>query len=396
MIDPYISDWLNLLARWFHIVVGAAWIGTSFYFNWLNNNIRPPKTDTGEGVKGELWSVHGGGFYQVRKVAVTAGQLPETLHWFKYEAYFTWISGICLLIIVYYLGADRFLLDPSVSDISASAGIGMGIATLVVGWLVYDLMCRSPLHKQPVAFAAIGFLLTTAVAYGLSQFLSPRAAYIHIGALLGTCMALNVFFVIIPGQRQMVDALEAGQEPNPEGGRRGSLRSLHNNYMTLPVLFIMVSNHYPITFGHKHAWAVLAAIALLGAGVRHWFNLKGKGKNNVWILPVAAIGMVSLAFVSAPERLEPPAGGVTFAEVESIITQRCTPCHAEQPTHPSVVVPPKDLVLEEPEQIVRHATAIKTQSVDTRMMPLGNLTGMTDAERAVISAWVEAGAEVGH
>ena len=391
MIDPYISDWLSLLARWFHIIVGAAWIGTSFYFNWLNNNVRPPEQDTGEGVKGELWSVHGGAFYQVRKFQVAPSKLPKTLHWFKWEAYLTWISGVCLLSIVYYLGADRYLIDPSVADISAATGIGIGAGALISSWLVYDLMCRSPLHKRPVAFAVIGFTLATAAAYGLSQFLSPRAAYIHIGAMLGTCMALNVFFVIIPGQRQMVDAMLAGEEPDPEGGRRGSLRSLHNNYMTLPVLFIMVSNHYPITFGHEHAWAVLAAISLLGAGVRHWFNLHGKGEKNVWILPAAAIGMVSLAFVSAPEPLEPPAEGSSFAQVQSIITERCTPCHAENPAHYSVVAPPKDVVLETPEQLVRHAASIKSQAVDSRIMPLGNLTNMTDDERAVIAAWVSAG-----
>jgi uncharacterized membrane protein len=392
MIDPYLSDWLNLLARWLHIIFGAAWIGTSFYFNWLNNNIRPPREDTGEGVKGELWSVHGGGFYQVRKFAVAPGALPETLHWFKYEAYLTWVTGICLLSIVYYLGADRYLLDPSVSDISAGAGIAVSVGTLVVGWLVYDLMCRSPLHRKPVALALIGFLLTSAVAYGLCQLISPRAAYIHIGAMLGTCMALNVFFVIIPGQKQMVDAMEAGQEPDPEGGRRGALRSLHNNYMTLPVLFIMVSNHYPMTYGHEHAWAILAAISLIGAGVRHWFNLHGRGERNVWILPVAAVGMVSLALVSTPERLAPPESTVSFSQVQGIIAERCTPCHAENPVHPSVSAPPRDVVLEQPEQIVRQAVSIKTQVVDTRMMPLGNLTGMTDDERAVISAWIEAGA----
>jgi uncharacterized membrane protein len=391
VIDPYVLDWLNLLARWFHIVIGAAWIGTSFYFNWLNNNLRPPD-DAPKEVGGELWSVHGGHFYQIRKFKVAPAVLPRTLHWFKYEAYFTWISGVCLLAIVYYLSADVYLIDPSVADISAATGIAIGIGSLVGGWLIYDLLCRSPLRAHPKVLGALGFGLTVLAAYGLSQYLSSRAAYIHVGAILGTCMAANVFFVIIPGQKKMVDAMTAGKEPDPAAGQAGSLRSLHNNYMTLPVLFIMVSNHYPFMFGHNWNWALLAAIILIGAGVRHWFNLRGRGELNVWILPVAALATVSLAFVSMPTPIATPEGSVSFTAVETIITTRCTTCHAEEPSHPAFIAPPKNVMLDTPDRIVAQSAAIYAQSVATRIMPMGNLTGMTDEERGIVGKWVEEGA----
>ena len=392
VIDPYILDWLNLLARWFHIVIGAAWIGTSFYFNWLNNNLRPPESAPKE-VGGELWSVHGGAFYQVRKFKVAPAVLPKTLHWFKYEAYFTWVSGICLLAVVYYLSADVYLIDPSVADISPLTGIGIGIGTLVGGWVVYDLMCRSPLRKHGMVLGALGFGLTALVAFGLTQVLSPRAAYIHVGAMLGTCMAANVFFVIIPGQRKMVDAMTAGEDPDPEAGLAGSLRSLHNNYMTLPVMFIMVSNHYPFVLGHSMNWALLAALILIGAGVRHWFNLRGRGELNVWILPVAVLATVALAFVGKPAPIAKPEGAVSFAQVEAIITERCTACHAEKPTYELIVAPPKNVMLDTPERIVTQAQAIYAQSVVTKIMPLGNVTNMTDEERGIVGKWVEEGAK---
>ncbi len=392
LFPPWILDWLHLLARWFHLVVGAAWIGASFYFNWLNNNIRPVTDPTGR-LAGGLWAVHGGAFYEVKKYKGAPATLPQTLHWFKWEAYLTWISGITLLLLVYWLQAGVMMLPPG-STLSEGAAAGLGVGTLVVGWLVYDLLCKSPLRNQPKLLAGLGFLLITGVAVGLSQVFSARAAYIHVGAMMGTMMALNVFFVIIPGQRAMVDAMSAGREPDVSKGAAGSLRSLHNNYFTLPVLFIMVSNHFPFTYGHPAGWAVLAGISIIGAAVRHWFNLRGRGHHNQWILPVAALAMVSLAFVShgpAPAP-EPGAAVPDFTEVQAIVARRCTTCHAAAPTWTGMTEPPKGLSLETPEAIQRNAARIKAQAVTAQIMPLANVTQMTEGERALLGRWIDAGA----
>ena len=399
MLESLITDWLHLLVRWLHIVFGAAWIGASFYFNWLNNNVREPEGPADPGVSGEVWSVHGGAFYRVLKYGVAPEKLPDVLHWFKFEAYLTWLTGIALLALVYYFGAEGFMVDPQVADISHGTAIGIGVAALVASWVVYDLLCKSPLADKRVAFFFVMFALLTAGAYGLSLYLSPRAAYIHVGAMLGTMMAANVFFVIIPGQRDMVDAMIAGEEPPAHRGRAGALRSLHNNYLTLPVLFIMVSNHFPFTFGHHANWAVLAGLSLVGAGVRHWFNLHGRGDKNVWILPAAAAAMIAMALVSAPPGTLGSADSgadsgppVAFKEVQSILTARCVPCHAKQPSQPGFLAPPKNLVFENPQQIQAAAGLILAQTVNSRIMPLGNLTQMTEEERATLGRWVHQGA----
>lgn len=390
----HVQEWLELAARWFHVVVGAAWIGTSFYFNWLNNNVREMETPE-DGVKGDLWSVHGGAFYRVVKYQVAPAQLPKTLHWFKYEAYFTWISGVCLLFLVYYLGADGFLIDNEVAEISKGTAVGIGVGALVGGWIFYDLLCKSPLRQRPLVLGGLGFTVACAAAYGLCQVLSARAAYIHIGAILGTCMAGNVFFVIIPGQRKMVDAMIRGDEPDPEPGRAGSLRSLHNNYLTLPVLFIMVSSHYPMTYGHGWNWAILAGIALVGALVRHWFNLHGLGRMNQWLLPAAALGFLGLAFVTRPVAVTDTGPAVSFSkEIHPIIHLRCTPCHAEAPTFEGIVGPQGGVLLETPAQIKGQAASINKNAVQSKYMPLGNLTQITPEERALLGRWIQAGAAI--
>ncbi len=403
MLESLITDWLHLLARWLHIIFGAAWIGASFYFNWLNNNVREPDGPADPGVGGEVWSVHGGAFYRVLKYRVAPERLPETLHWFKFEAYLTWVSGICLLALVYYFGAEGFMVDPQVADISHWTAVGIGVGALVASWLVYDLLCKSPLVDHSVAFFFVIFGLMTAAAFGLSQTLSARAAYIHVGAMIGTMMAANVFFVIIPGQRDMVDAMIAGREPPAHRGKAGALRSLHNNYFTLPVLFIMVSNHFPFTFGHQASWLILAVLSMTGAGVRHWFNLHGRGERNVWILPTATVAMIALALVSAPPgTLRSHGGGgvqdtgppVVFNKVQSILTARCVPCHSRQPSQPGFLAPPKNLVFENPQQIQAAAGLIHAQTVTARIMPLGNLTQMTEDERALIGRWFRQGAKV--
>lgn len=392
-MEGYIADWLNLLFRWFHLITGAAWIGTSFYFNWLNHNIRPPKEER-EGIAGELFAVHGGHFYQVSKYAGAPEKLPETLHWFKWEAYFTWITGISLLIVVYYWNASLYLIDPSVKVLEVWQAIGISIGTLGGGWVVYDQMCKSPLSKKPALFAGLGFVLLTAVAYGLTNVFSPRAAYIHMGAMMGTMMAANVFFVIIPNQRKMVDAMIAGEEPDTTLGDAGSLRSFHNNYFTLPVLFIMVSNHFPMTYGHELNWAILAGISIAGAIIRHHFNLKSKGHLNVWILPVASVMILALAFVMRPNTApkSTATASISYSEVEPIIQERCLPCHATEPTYPGITAPPLGVVYDTPGQVKAKAAKIKLMAVDSATMPPANITKITDEEREVLRSWIDAGA----
>ncbi|NVB40069.1 urate hydroxylase PuuD [Pseudenhygromyxa sp. WMMC2535] len=394
-MGTYLLDWLELIVRWAHLVFGAAWIGTSFYFNWLNHALREPERpdQVSAGVGGEVWSIHGGHFYRVLKYEVAPERLPKTLHWFKWEAYMTWISGALLLTLVYYLGADQFLIDAGVRALSPGVAVGIGAGSLVVGWLVYDLACRSPLGRHTLAFAAIGFLVMTGVAYGLTQTFGSRAAYIHVGAMLGTMMAANVFVVIIPNQRKTVGAMVEGGEPDPKWNRDAAQRSLHNNYLTLPVLFIMVSNHYPFTYGNQWNWALLAAIALVGAGTRHWFNLKDEGKQNVWILPAAALAMVALAFVSKPKSYA-DYRTVGFEEVRTIVGQRCVTCHSAAPTHGGYKAAPQGVMFDKPEQIATLAPRINSVVVVAKTMPLANQTGMTEEEREIIAAWIAQGADV--
>ena len=343
--------------------------------------------------------MHGGHFYQVSKYAGAPEQLPKTLHWFKWEAYFTWITGVSLLAVVYYFNASMYLVDSNVLDMSSSTAIGLSIASLVGGWIVYDLLCKSPLSGKPVAFTAVGFTLMTAVAFGLCEVFAARAAYIHVGAMMGTMMAANVFFVIIPNQRKMVDAMIAGEEPDTSLGEAGALRSFHNNYFTLPVLFIMISNHFPMTYGHTFNWAILAGISLIGAGIRHWFNLKSKGHLNVWILPVTAFAMLALAFVIRPQQPLQMAQAedvrvVSYAEIAPIMKARCSPCHAEHPTRPEATAAPGNIRFDTPEQTKALADRIQSRAIDTHTMPLGNVTEMTDEERALVAQWIQTGASI--
>lgn len=394
-MEGYIGDWLNLLFRWLHLITGSAWIGTSFYFNWLNQNIRPPEQEDAE-VSGELFAVHGGHFYHVRKIAGAPATLPKTLHWFKYEAYFTWITGFCLLSVVYYFNAKLYLIDPSIMPLEPHQAIGISLGFLVGGWIIYDLMCKSPLGRNPLVFATLGFALMVGVSYALCSLFSPRAAYIHVGAMIGTMMAANVFFVIIPNQRKMVDAMVRGEIPDTSLGDAGALRSLHNNYFTLPVLFIMVSNHFSMTYGHEWNWAILAALSLIGAGARHYFNLKHQGEHKVWILPVAALSMVALAFVSrpqsAPQVSQSEAAAVVYSDIQPIIEKRCLPCHARQPTFEGIPSAPQGVMYDDPLQVQAVAEKIKAMAIDSHTMPPGNITEITDEERALIGAWVQGGA----
>ena len=396
MVSAHLEQWLNLVLRWAHVITGIAWIGTSFYFNWLNSRLVPLPPERREpGVAGELWSVHGGGFYRVVKYTVAPAELPRTLHWFKWEAYATWLTGFALLVLVYYIGAASFLVDPQRARVSAVAGVAVAVATLIVSWLGYDALCRSALGARPLALAATLFVLATALAWGLTELLSPRAAYLHVGAAIGTIMAANVLMVIIPAQRDMVAALTAGRTPDAGRGKQAALRSLHNNYLTLPVLFIMVSSHYPATYGHRLNWAILAGLAVIGVATRHWFNLRNEGRKNAWILPAVALALVALALVTAPRSgpaLPSVSGQVSFADVRPIVARRCAGCHSSAPTTPGIPAAPLGVRLDTPDEIRANAPRILAVAVDAQTMPLGNVTGMTAEERDVVGRWIRAGA----
>jgi uncharacterized membrane protein len=392
-MDPHYQQWLTLALRWLHVIAGVAWIGSSFYFNWLDGNLRPPEQKQ-PGVAGEVWSVHGGGFYVARKFELAPERLPKTLHWFKWEAYTTWLSGFALLVLVYYMSGPAYLLDAG-SPLSFPAAVAVGLSTLGLGFVVYDLLA-SWLESRPVAFATIGFGLATAVAWGLTELLGSRAAYIHVGAMLGTIMAANVFFVIIPSQRELVAAKLEERVPDPKQGGRARQRSLHNNYITLPVLFIMISNHYPVTYDHRFNWAVLAALSLTGAVIRHWFNLKNRGHRNKWMLPAAAVAMLSLAFVTAPRSVTPSGAGapVAFSEVWAVVGQRCTTCHSRNPSDEIFTSAPNGVMFDTPEQIAGYVSQIQNRVVATHNMPLANKTGMTPEERELVARWIAQGAPV--
>jgi uncharacterized membrane protein len=390
-LDPYATDWLDLLTRWLHVIAGIVWIGSSFYFIALDNHLRPPK-DAEEGVGGESWEIHGGGFYRIHKYTVAPRELPEPLHWFKWEAYTTWLSGFALLVILYYFHADTYLIDKSVADLSTWEAILISVGLLAAAWFVYDGLCRV-LGARPLVLATTLLALITLAAWGISHLFSGRATYIQIGAMIGTMMVGNVFFVIIPAHRELVRAKQEGREPDPVWNERAKLRSVHNNYLTLPVVFTMLSNHFPFTYGHSYSWLILVVLLVIGAWVRHFFNLRHAGRT-VWAIPIsAAIAIAVLAILIRPQN-ESSAGAaaVPFAAVQRIVDQRCTACHSQHPTKVSEA--PLGLMLDTPQEIQRYAPDIKGQAVDSTAMPLGNATGMTTAERQVLGRWIDQGAKI--
>lgn len=390
-MDPHLTEWTALLLRWFHLVTGAAWIGASFYFNWLNNHVRPVESgDPDARVKGEVFAIHGGAFYRVSKYEGAPERLPRTLHWFKYEAYFTWITGVLLLAVTYWAESGAMMVSAAVSGISPNVAVGLGVGTLIVGWLAYDLICRSPIARQGTALAATLALLFTAATLGLFDLLAPRAAAMHLGSMIGTIMAANVFFVIIPGQRAMVDAMIAGSPPPLEQGKAGAMRSLHNNYLTLPVLFVMVSNHYPAVWGHPAGWALVVGIAAMGVLIRHAFNLRGIGHPRPWTPAIVGSGgLLALALFTRPAARVASGPAIPFTTVQIIVANRCLSCHSEVPTQPGITAAPRGLSLAEPASLYAHRAAIASQ-VESLAMPLGNLTQMTDEERATLLTWAKA------
>lgn len=393
MDSAYLIECGTLLLRWLHLVVGIAWIGSSFYFVWLDNHLRVP-TDPElkeKGVTGEIWAVHGGGFYNPQKYAVAPKKLPDELHWFKWESYSTWMTGFFLVGTLYYSQAATYMVDPAVSSLTPGQAVLVGLATLVGGWLFYDGLCRLFIKRSQLLFGVIYFAFVVGVAYVLTHLLSGRAAYLHVGAMIATTMSANVFFWIIPGQKKVVAALARGETPDPVHGQRGKQRSVHNNYLTLPVLFCMISNHYAFTYTNAHAWLVLALIFFAAVLIRHFFNLRHKGVFR-WQLPAAALAVLlgTFAWIAPAQSKVSAAQAPTLAEIQPIIAQRCAVCHSEKPTlMPSA---PAGVLLDTPERIHALAPRIVLQAVQLKAMPLGNATHMTDAERAKIAAWALAGA----
>jgi uncharacterized membrane protein len=391
LIDSYWYDWLDLLIRWLHVVAGIVWIGTSFYFVALDNHLGRPREerDVDDGVGGETWEIHGGGFYRISKWTVAPRELPEPLHWFKWEAYATWLSGFALLVVLYYVDAETYLIDKSVRDISPATAIILSLLGLGVAWVLYDIACRVLRIEALMAVFLLG--LVVASAYGASEIFSGRAAYLQVGAMLGTIMAANVLFNIIPAHWDLIRAKEAGEKPDPAPGLEAKRRSVHNNYLTLPVVFAMISNHFPFTYGHEQGWLVLVALVVIGAWVRHFFNLRHQGRT-VWFYPItAAVAVVALAIAIKPDDGGgggAPAKAVSAEEAQAIVQQRCVPCHSETPTQGGFESPPGGVAFDTPEQIESQADAIKAQSVDSNAMPLGNVTGMTDEERKSLGAWI--------
>jgi uncharacterized membrane protein len=389
-----LTEWLSAIVRWLHVIAGIAWIGSSFYFIHLDLSLKA-RENLPDGVKGDAWQVHGGGFYQMIKFMVAPAKMPDELTWFKWEAYTTWLSGFALLVLVYYFTADLSLIDKSVLDMSAVQAALVAFLSLAAAWIAYEALCRSPLGKHEVALALVGYVFLVALTYAFTHVFSGRGAFTQIGALIGTIMVANVFVIIIPYQRKTVAALIAGKTPDPVWGALGKQRSMHNNYLTLPVVFLMLSNHYPLFFATQYNWLIVAIVLLIGPVIRHYFNSRHEGKEGpLWTWAVAAAGMLAIAWLSGTGAgikmgaLPAP----KFAAVQEIITSRCSMCHAREPVWAGFVIAPKGVLLDSAEQIRLHANMIAINAVRSRAMPPGNVTEITPGERQVLAAWIAAGA----
>ncbi|MCG6121138.1 MAG: urate hydroxylase PuuD [Microvirga sp.] len=404
MIDPALTEWTSQLLRWLHVITAIAWIGSSFYFIMLDLSLKkreamPP------GVGGEAWQVHGGGFYHMRKYMVAPAELPTQLTWFKWESYATWISGFFLLVWVYYVQAELYTVDPSVTALAPWQAAAIGIGALVGGWFIYDGLCKSPLGRNDLALGLVLFGLILLAAWFFFQVFSPRAAYLHTGALIGTWMSGSVFRVIIPNQKIVVADLIAGRTPDPALGKQAKQRSLHNNYLTLPVIFLMLSNHYPLAWSGDYAIAIIALVLLTGASIRHFFNThhahgEVSAGTMVWTWGAAAACMALAVWLSiagkpslddvnfdagmAPAELRTP----LFEEATLTLQGRCVMCHASEPFWPGIASAPKGVKMETETDILRHASQIRVHSVDTRSMPPNNITEMTLAERRLVAEWL--------
>lgn len=424
-------EWLNLSVRWVHMITGVAWIGASFYFVWLENNLN--RVNPKDGLAGDLWAIHGGGIYHLEKYKLAPPTMPDNLHWFKWEAYFTWMSGIALLCVVFYANPTLYLLAPG-SSLSGPEGVLLGLGSLLAGWFIYSFLCDSALGKRPALLGLILFVLLIAAAYGFSKVFSGRGAYLHVGAVIGTIMVGNVFRIIMPAQRALVAAIAENRTPDPALPAKGLLRSRHNNYFTLPVLFIMISNHFPSTYGSQYNWLILAGIAVAAVLVRHYFNTRHNSQKYAWTLPVGALAMICLAYVTgpkpvatvpevakapaaieyqplpetalggglkpaapaapapAPAEAAPAQASIDFDKVHGVIQERCAVCHSAKPTSPLFSTAPAGVMFDTPQQIQQMAPRIQAQAVASQIMPLGNITQMTQQERDLIGTWITQGA----
>jgi uncharacterized membrane protein len=390
------QDWASLLLRWAHIVAAISWIGSSFYFMGLDSSLKR-RAGMDPGITGENWTVHGGGFYHTQKYAVAPPGMPDELHWFIWESYATWLSGFALMGVVYYWGASTYLLDPA-AGLAPWQGIAISVAALAGGWVLYDQLCKSPLREAPAVLFAVLFALLVLTCWALGFVFTERAVFLQTGAIIATWMTGNVFLVIIPNQRVVVADLKAGRAPDARYGQIAKLRSTHNNYLTLPVIFLMISNHYPMTFGHPWNWAILALVLAAGALVRHWFNAHESGRHGravawQWPVTVALVGAM-IAFAAwrpGDGRALAAAQAVSAHDALALVQTHCTACHAAQPTHAGFAEPPAGLVLETADQLRAAAARVLAQAVLTQAMPLGNETGMTEEERAQLGAWIRAG-----
>jgi uncharacterized membrane protein len=391
VLDPFVADWLNLLLRWGHMIAGIAWIGTSFYFVALDFSLQS-RDGLPKGVRGEAWEVHGGGFYHVQKYLSAPPSLPDHLTWFKWEAYLTWVTGFLLLVVQYYLNAESYLIDPAIYPLTAWQAVGISLGALLAGWIVYDQLCRHLALTRPTLLVVALMLLIMAAAYGFTHIFSGRGAFIHVGVFIGTIMAANVFAVIIPNQRKIVAALLRGEAPDPKFGAMGKQRSLHNTYLTLPVLLMMVSNHYAFLTEHSQSWILIGLIVVGGAALRHYLLRTEVGDEQhdiAWVLPIIGGALVMALLMTAPDARVKFEGDVSDADAVSIVEGRCASCHAAKPIDPTIKAAPKGVMLETVDDLRRHAKQILAQAVYAKAMPLGNKTKMLDEERAKLGAWLE-------
>ncbi|MER9870445.1 urate hydroxylase PuuD [Mesorhizobium sp. M0136] len=393
-------DWLSFAVRWLHVVTGIAWIGSSFYFVALDLGLRQ-RPGLPAGAFGEEWQVHGGGFYHVQKYLVAPAEMPEHLTWFKWESYATWLSGFAMLCVVYYAGADLFLIDPNVLAMSVPAGILLSLATIGVGWVVYDLLCRSPLGNSDTGLMLVLYGVLVFIAWGLTHLFTGRAAFLHLGAITATIMSANVFMVIIPNQKIVVADLIAGRKPDPKYGKIAKQRSLHNNYLTLPVLFLMLSNHYPLAFGTEFNWVIASLVFIIGVLIRHYFNTRHARKGNpTWIWLAAAVLFVVIIWLSTAPKLltgevktssaaQVYVASAHFPAVRDTVLGRCSMCHAAEPSYEGIYHAPKGVMLDTDAGIAEHAGEIYLQAGRSHAMPPANVTQITDKERALLVAWFE-------
>ena len=391
----FAQAWAEAGLRWFHVVAGIAWIGSSFYFIALDFSLKP-RDHLPQGAYGEAWQVHGGGFYHIVKYLVAPARMPAELTWFKWESYATWMSGVALMSMVYYLNASLYLTDPQVLDLTPGMAIGYSIGGLILGWAVYDALCRSPLGAEAWTLGLIGWAGLVLAAFGFTHLFSPRGAMMEIGALIGTMMTANVFMVIIPGQTKVVADLIAGRKPDPAIGARAKQRSLHNNYLTLPVVFVMIANHYPLFFATRWNWAILGLVMVMGALIRHFFNTKHKGLPLPW-WTIGAAGLcmaAGLVLSFQGSRLAQNLGGApqaSLADAREIISTRCVMCHADEPVWAGLATAPKGVRFDNDDLITRHRGKIAEWAVMTQAMPPANLTEITTQERMVLAAWARGG-----